>query len=134
MVNVITISLPKNKHLLLSATQLAKKITEREIKCLALVEEYIERIKEVQPVINALAEENFDYALKEAIKVDDFLQNETSHPSDILRQKPLLGVPITIKECFAVKDQGHNYEDIRGGARVPRKIWSSKQNIANGVT
>lgn len=63
---------------------------------------YVNRIKEVNPVINAVVDDRFPEALEEAEKVDEFLQNTKLSEAEIEKVKPLLGVPITIKESCSV--------------------------------
>ncbi|CAH1134605.1 unnamed protein product [Ceutorhynchus assimilis] len=87
------------------AVELAKKIRRKEMSCLHVVEAYICRIKEVNPLLNAVIEDRFAEALEDAKKVDelvsrkDFLENEEA----VAKEYPLLGVPITIKGSLAVK-------------------------------
>lgn len=74
-----------------------------------MVQAYIDRIKQVNPVINALVSDCFEQALTEARQVDakiDQILNGKSHVEhqDIL-DLPLLGIPISIKESIAVKGQ-----------------------------
>ncbi len=57
---------------------------------------FIERIKEINPSINAVVEDRFSEALQEAHEADEQLQNNKSVGR-------LHGVPISIKECLHVK-------------------------------
>jgi len=91
--------------LLLSATQLAKKIRQRELTSVEVLQTYIDRIKKVNPVINAVVDQMFDSALAEAADVDSAL---TSHLESIsISKRPLLGVPLTVKEAFGVRGMSH---------------------------
>ncbi len=80
--------------LLESATGLAAKIRAREASSREVVAVHIERIRAVNPVINALVRDRFDAALAEADAADRAV---AAGGSDL---GPLHGVPCTIKECF----------------------------------
>lgn len=71
----------------------------------------MERIKQVQPLINAMAQDRFEEALDEARRIDELLARfrsggpESEFTADQLEQlrSPLLGVPISIKESVMIK-------------------------------
>ncbi|GBP91912.1 Fatty-acid amide hydrolase 2 [Eumeta japonica] len=63
-----------------SATSLARKIKSRQLKSEDLVRACIERIKVVNPVINAVTDERFEEALKEACEVDMKIEEGPSVP------------------------------------------------------
>ncbi|KAK9884495.1 hypothetical protein WA026_007336 [Henosepilachna vigintioctopunctata] len=92
----VQVSKPENKLLMLSATKLAKLIRERKISSVDVIRAYIHRIKEVNPLINAVVENRFEKAIKEAEEVDDSLKRSNSTES-LQANKPLLGVPLTVK-------------------------------------
>uniref|UniRef100_A0A8C4J4L5 Fatty acid amide hydrolase 2 n=1 Tax=Dromaius novaehollandiae TaxID=8790 RepID=A0A8C4J4L5_DRONO len=72
-----------------------------QVKCVEVVEAYIERIREVNPLTNAVVKDRFEEALEEARHVDELLSEGPSDES--LEEKfPFLGVPITVKEAFAL--------------------------------
>lgn len=77
-------------------------ITIVQLKCTEAIEAYIERVKEVNPVINAVVQSRFDSALKEAADVDLHLASTVRTSEEIERDQPLLGVPVTIKESIPV--------------------------------
>lgn len=87
----------KEKLLDLDATSLFKKIIEGEISSLDLVKVYINHIKLTDKEINAVVEERFEAALKEAEQADHYLKENKQAIG------PLHGVPISIKESFDVK-------------------------------
>lgn len=91
------------KHAILaeSASTLARKIKNKELKSEELVTAVIERIKEVNPIINAIAAERYEAALEEARQVDALIAAGLS--DDEAKEKPFLGVPLTTKESQAVK-------------------------------
>lgn len=76
-----------------------------------MIEVYIERIKQVQPIINAVTHDRFKEALDEAKKLDQLLSdmrndkkddNEFTQDERDLFQSPLLGIPISVKESIMV--------------------------------
>lgn len=62
----------------------------------AIVLAYIERIKEVNPLINAVVQDRFEEAIEEA-KHADYIAGTTSIAS-LEKDYPILGVPFTVKE------------------------------------
>lgn len=105
----------KNPLLQLSATTLAKRIRHGELTSEEVVVAYIARIKEVNPMINAVVDERFDAALREAKECDAKLRAGEVTVVTLERDKPLYGVPITVKESCAVKGMSHT------GCTLPRK-------------
>lgn len=87
--------------LFMSATDLAEVIRKREISSIVVVQTYIERIKEVNPVVNAVIEERFEMALDDARKADEICLENC--PEKIKERFPLLGVPFTVKEAVGVE-------------------------------
>lgn len=110
----------KSDLLHLSAKQLALRIRSREIRCEDLVETYINRIKDVQPIINSVVQDRFEEALKEAKDVDKFIA-ENHHVAGFAEDKPLLGVPFTVKESIAVKGLSNNAARSRVSSHVADK-------------
>lgn len=79
----------------LSATELAREIASGALSAREVVEAHIQRIEAINPRLNALVVSLFDQALMEATAADTArLRGENLGP--------LHGVPITIKESFAV--------------------------------
>ena len=133
--NVKTEKLPPFKNLILldSATSLAAKIRNQTVsvniiisvyKCSSynsyfqltseeVVQAYIDRIKEVNLLINCMVDQRFDEALKEARNVDKLIQSKQKDAATLELKTPFLGVPFTIKDCFAVK-----------GSYIPYKFLS----------
>ncbi|XP_060105657.1 fatty-acid amide hydrolase 2 [Heteronotia binoei] len=94
---------PSQELLLHSGVELARRIRCHEVTCVNVIETYIGRIKEVNPLINAVVKDRFLEALKEAHEVDK-LVSEGHDDEESLREKfPYLGVPVTIKEAFALQ-------------------------------
>jgi len=81
-----------------SATALARAIREGEVSSLDVMEAHIAMCRRYQPRTGAIAVERFDAARREAEAADARIAT-AGHD----QLPPLLGVPCTIKESFAVK-------------------------------
>ena len=80
----------------LSATDAIEAFHHRRLKPSDLIEALIERIEQVNPVINALADTYFDEARAEALAADEAYANGTASGA-------LLGVPVLVKDAQRVK-------------------------------
>ncbi|XP_053199330.1 fatty-acid amide hydrolase 2-B [Scomber japonicus] len=92
-----------NPLLVVSATQLARKIRRREVSSVEVVQAYIDRIQEVNPLLNAMVKDRFAAALQEAAQVDKLIEEETGGEEVLEDRLPLLGVPLSVKEAFALQ-------------------------------
>ncbi|XP_076642846.1 fatty-acid amide hydrolase 2-like isoform X1 [Halictus rubicundus] len=97
----------RNHLLLLSATELAKRIRRKQVSSEEVVKAYIERCKDVNPMLNAIVDTRYDSAIEEARKVDEFLSVTTKTEAEVAHDLPLLGVPMTVKESIAVQGMSH---------------------------
>ena len=75
----------------------SSQVTSREV-----VETFIARIKEVNPILNCVVDERFNEALEDACKVDEFIQSGVKSVEDIEKDTPFLGVPFSTKDCIQV--------------------------------
>lgn len=66
-----------------------------------VVSAYIERIKEVNPYVNAVVEDRFEAALEDARRADRLVQ--TTSEFVLVTNYPILGVPFTVKESCSLK-------------------------------
>ena len=82
----------------LTATQLAKKLRDKEISCLELLELYLDRVLRHNPALNAIIVLDEQGARARAREADQALGR-----GDVWG--PLHGVPMTIKESFNVAGQ-----------------------------
>ncbi|XP_015117882.1 fatty-acid amide hydrolase 2-B [Diachasma alloeum] len=114
----------KNSLLQLSATELAKKIRLRQISSEAVVAAYIERIKEVNPFINAVVDERYEDALREARDCDKMLESGQVTIDKITGTQPLFGVPFTVKESCGLKGLSQT-----GCTRVRRGIKAAEDSL-----
>ena len=75
------------------ATTLVRLMTKGELSARTLIAEHLRRIDNVNPHLNAIAWPMFDEARRQAALVDERKN-----------AGPLHGVPMTVKECFEVKE------------------------------
>ncbi|KAK9887978.1 hypothetical protein WA026_000269 [Henosepilachna vigintioctopunctata] len=93
---------------LYSAVTLARKIRNKELKVTEVVNAFIRRIREVNPILNAVVDDNFKGALEEAKRVDKEI--EIGDITDVdFQEKPFLGVPFTSKESTAAKGMSFTF-------------------------
>lgn len=83
--------------LTLSVIELARRIRDKKVSPVEVVDAHIRRIEQVNPKINAVVVPCFDSARAEAKKAEEKLTSRTDN------LPPLFGVPCTIKDCYAVK-------------------------------
>ncbi|XP_042566409.1 LOW QUALITY PROTEIN: fatty-acid amide hydrolase 2-B [Clupea harengus] len=149
-----------NPLLKLSATQLAQKIRRRELSSVEVVQAYIDRIQEVNPLLNAMVKDRFSAALQEAAQVDILIEEETAGGEEALAERlPLLGVPLSVKESFALQGMPHtsglpskagvlasvdapNVANLKRAGAIPLGVtntpelcmWSESHNRLYGLT
>ncbi|GFR11469.1 fatty-acid amide hydrolase 2 [Trichonephila clavata] len=92
-----------NGLLFLPATVLAEKIRKAEITSEQVVKAYIERIAEVNGLLNAVVEGRYEDALMEARLADQLVKSGTWTEAEIAERLPLLGIPFTAKEAVLIK-------------------------------
>ncbi|XP_046901027.1 fatty-acid amide hydrolase 2-A-like isoform X1 [Hypomesus transpacificus] len=95
-----------NPLLRVPAMRLAQMIRRREVSSVEVVQAYIDRIQDINPLINAMVKDRFSQALQEAAQVDRLVDEETGGGAgeEVLEDKlPLLGVPFTVKEAFTLQ-------------------------------
>ena len=86
-----------NDPLAASAVEIAARVLSRAWSACAVIEAHIARITEINPSINAVVATRFDAARAEARALDAL--DDAGR-----RERPLLGVPFTVKEMIAVAD------------------------------
>lgn len=62
---------------------------------------YIERIREVNPLLNAVVEDRYYAAIEDAKRADRLAQ--TTPELQLIANYPILGVPFTVKESCSLK-------------------------------
>ncbi|KAF7406235.1 hypothetical protein HZH68_005604 [Vespula germanica] len=117
---------PANNHLFkLSATVLAKKIRLGELTSQELIEAYIQRIKLVNPILNAVIEDRFKEALEEAKICDEYIRDGKITLLELEKQRPLYGIPFTVKEACMLKGLSHT-----GGSYARQGMKASENGEA----
>jgi fatty acid amide hydrolase len=79
-----------------TAAGIARRIAQREVTALQVVEEHIRRIEDTHSLLNAVVVPMFDSARAAAREADAMQARGEPLP-------PLHGVPVTIKECFDIE-------------------------------
>lgn len=72
-----------------------------------MVKAFIRRIKQINPLLNCVVDERFDAALEDAAAIDELIASNQYTADQLKESKPFLGVPISTKDCIAVKDMLH---------------------------
>ncbi|EDW10603.1 fatty-acid amide hydrolase 2-B [Drosophila mojavensis] len=114
--------------LLESATSLARKIRNQELSSVQVLESFIRRIKEVNPLLNCVVDERYDEALKEAAAADALIKSGQYTKEELATLKPFLGVPISTKDCIAVKGMLHT-----AGLYSRREVRAADDSDAMGL-
>lgn len=68
---------------------------------------YISRIEEVNPIINAVVDNRFEDAIRDAQYVDKLVASGKKSEDELAAETPFLGVPYTTKECFNTKGNAY---------------------------
>lgn len=87
--------------LLVSATELGRRIRAGGVSCEDVVRAHIAAIEARNPAINAVVATRFDAAIRDAQEKDAQLARGHEPPS------PFFGVPCTVKESFALEGMPH---------------------------
>lgn len=88
--------------LLMPAVTLAEAIRHGRVTSEAVIRAYQSRVREVDPLLNAVVDERFEEALEDA-RAADQLVRQSSSPEELERTKPLLGVPFITKNSVMVR-------------------------------
>lgn len=115
--------------LMIPARDLVRKIVKQEVKCHTVISRYVNRINAVNPLVNAIVEERFEDALKEAAAVDEMITQNKLSEEELLSCYPLLGIPITIKESISVKGMSNG----AGSLQAKDKIGEEDADIVKAV-
>lgn len=89
-----------------SAVEIAELIRQQDITVHQVVNAYINRIIETNPVLNAIIDGPFMEALDEAQEIDKKIESGLITEDDF-KSKPFLGVPFTTKDSTAVAGKLH---------------------------
>lgn len=88
-----------NPILNMQAQDIARAVRTRKLRAEDVVKAFVDRINAVNPVVNAVVDQRFADALRDAQDIDARLDAG----DETLKDLPLLGVPFTVKESIAVK-------------------------------
>lgn len=86
-----------------------------------VIKTFINRIAEVNPLLNCVVDDRFADALNDAATVDELIESNRYTADELRELKPFLGVPISTKDCIAVKDMLHT-----AGLWMRRNIHSNE--------
>ncbi|KAK3741616.1 hypothetical protein QZH41_019260, partial [Actinostola sp. cb2023] len=98
----------KHPELYQSARAVAENIRNGIIKAEDVMLAYVDRIREVNPMLNAIVSDRFEEAIIDAREIDTTLAHGSSEEKEKLRKKSLLGVPITVKESISFRGMPHS--------------------------
>ncbi|XP_068753195.1 fatty-acid amide hydrolase 2-A-like [Montipora capricornis] len=107
----ICVSGPTDPILNLPGCIITQKIRKRELTCEEIIRAFINRIYQVNPLLNAVVGDRFEEAMAEARYIDQVLDSDEPQYDEektSLLRKPLLGVPVTVKESLACKGLPHS--------------------------
>uniref|UniRef100_W8C047 Fatty-acid amide hydrolase 2 n=1 Tax=Ceratitis capitata TaxID=7213 RepID=W8C047_CERCA len=94
----------RNPLITLPLVNVIKLMRQRKLKSEDLVKAYIDRIKEVDPHINAVVQDRFDDALADAKRADGLIaKTSDANLPALFNRYTLLGVPFTVKEACGLK-------------------------------
>lgn len=99
-------ALKKNFFITKSAVDLAELIRNKEITSYQVVNAYINRIIETNPILNSVIDGPFMDALDEATLIDERIAKGLISEQEFSEQ-PFLGVPFTTKDSTAVAGKLH---------------------------
>ncbi|KAJ4436868.1 hypothetical protein ANN_17000 [Periplaneta americana] len=74
-----------------------------QVKSEDVVQAYIDRINEVNPLLNCVMDNRFEAAILDARFVDRVVQSGSRTVQQMATETPFLGVPMSVKESIAVK-------------------------------
>ena len=123
---------PTNHVLKLPACVIAQNIKNRKLRCEETIQAFIDRIHQVNPLINAVVGDRFEEALADAKHIDKVLDSrelESNQEKSDLLSKPLLGVPITVKESLACKGFAHSAGLVDRKDTIAAKDASVVENL-----
>lgn len=102
--NQICPNLRKDFFVTKSAVEIAELIRKKDMTCYQVVNAYVNRIIETNPIINAVIDGPFMDALDEAKKIDERISKGLISEEEF-SEKPFLGVPFTTKDSTAVANR-----------------------------
>ena len=114
-------ALRKDFFITKSAVEIAELIRCRDITVYQVVNAYINRLIEINPVLNAVLDGPFMEALDEAQEIDEKISKGLISEEEF-SEKPFLGVPFTTKDSTSVSTKLHTL------GILARKNYRSKED------
>lgn len=74
-----------------------------QITSVQVLDSFVARIGEVNPLLNCVVADRFEEARKEARAADELIESGAIPLDKLAEEKPFLGVPFTTKDCIPVK-------------------------------
>ena len=103
------------------ASELVKKLKEKEISSVELLEAQLKQIEKINPKINAVVTLDSDRAMERAKKAD----------KDKTKKGALHGLPITIKDAFEVEGIRSTGGNPDWKENIPKKNAEAVENLVN---
>ena len=100
--------LKKDFYITKSATEIAKLIRTKKLTSYEVAKAYIDRVLEVNGLLNAVLDGPFMEALSEAETIDERISKGEISDEEF-DSKPFLGVPFTTKDSTAVKGKLYTF-------------------------
>lgn len=107
------------------AIEVARRIRNKEITSVEVLESCMRRIGEINSPLNCVVEDRFDLAFKEAKEADELIKSNTKSIEQLENEQPFLGVPFTTKDCIAVKGLHHT-----AGIVLRKDVVASEDAVA----
>ncbi|XP_039959237.1 fatty-acid amide hydrolase 2-A-like [Bactrocera tryoni] len=115
----------RNQLVTLPVVEVIQLMKLRKLKSEVLVRAYIERIKEVNPHVDAVVQDRFEGALEDAVRTDELIAKTSDEQlSALFSRYTLLGIPFTVKEscglkgmsiCVGSRQRAHMISSANGG-------------------
>ncbi|XP_075209757.1 fatty-acid amide hydrolase 2-B-like isoform X2 [Lycorma delicatula] len=104
-----------------SATKLAEKIRNGEVRSEDAVGAFGFRTRRMNAFLNAVVEDRYVKADEEAYAVDQMVASGIKSPEELAKEKPLFGVPVTIAQACKVEGMSYNVGCVlREGRKADR--------------
>ncbi|XP_065338965.1 fatty-acid amide hydrolase 2-A-like [Cloeon dipterum] len=92
-----------------SASSVARKIRNKEMSSVDVVNAYIARIAQVNGILNSVVDERYKDAIEEAKQADKMIESGEWSKERLEKERPFHGVPISTKESTAIKGMRHTF-------------------------
>lgn len=80
-----------------------------QLTSVQVLEAFIQRIKEINPLLNCVVDNRFNDALKDAADVDALIASGQFSEAELEHDKPFLGVPLSTKDCLEVEGKSQYF-------------------------